>query len=184
MDLTLSQAAQLLGKTRRQVEYLIKTGRLPARKPGGRWVVADADLPLSPGQRQAQERKAAGLRAVAEEVLEARAPRPRYSMRDLKAFREGVAALHGCQEGVDPGHPAVALLRQVLDSLAVGCHRYERHSKAQAYGEARDRASLAACALLLEAPPAAEAVVERIEQGLIPAIAGLMRRADRGTGGR
>lgn len=182
MDLSLTQAAQRLGKTRRQVEYLIKTGRLAAHKQGGRWVVADADLPLSPGQRQAQARKAAGLRAVAEEVLDTVAPtKPRYSMRDLKAFREALAALRACEASVAAGHPAIGLLRQSLDNLAVGCHRFDRRGKAEAYGEARDRASLAACALLVQASPEAEAVVERIEQALIPAIAGLMRRTDRAS---
>jgi hypothetical protein len=34
MDLSLTQAAQLLGQTRRQVEYLIKTGRLPTPASG------------------------------------------------------------------------------------------------------------------------------------------------------
>jgi excisionase family DNA binding protein len=179
VDLTLTQAAQLLGKTRRQVEYLIQTGRLPARKLGGRWVVAEADLPLTPGQREARARKAAALRAVADGVLAGSAPKPRYSMRDLKAFREGEEALRTCGERVDAPHPALDLLRAALDSLAVGCHRFDHRSKAEAYGQARDRASLAACALLVQGPHEAEPVVQRIEQELIPAISGLLRRAER-----
>jgi hypothetical protein len=179
VDLTLTQAARLLGKTRRQVEYLIKTGRLAAQKQGGRWVVSDADLPLSPAQRQAKLRKAAGLRGAAEDVLDGSASKAGYSMRDLRAFREALAALQACEASVEAGHPAIALLRRALDSLAVGCHRFDRKSKAQAYGAARDRASLAACALLVQPSSEAEAVVERIEQSLIPTIAGLLRRADR-----
>ena len=182
MDLTLTQAAQLLGKTRRQVEYLIKTARLPAKKAGARWVVADADLPLSPAQRQARERKVAALRGVAEEVLGEAAPKTRYSLRDLKAFREGLLAYATGREHLPDNHPALPLLRQALDDLAVGCHRFERRGKAEAYGRARDCASLAACALLVDTAPEGEDLIERIEQALIPAIAGLLRRADRGGG--
>ena len=183
MDLTLTQAAQLLGKTRRQVEYLVKTGRLPAKKAGARWLVADTDLPLSPGQRQARERKTAALHAVAEEVRGETAPKTRYSLRDLKAFREGLAAYGAGRKQLPETHPALPLLRQALDDLAVGCHRFERRSKAEAYGRARDNASLAVCALLVDEAPAGEALIERIEQAIIPAIAGLMRRAERTRGG-
>jgi len=182
VDLTLTQAAQLLGKTRRQVEYMIRTARLPARKEGGRWVVKDTDLPLSPGQRQARERKAAALHAVAEEVLGEAAPKTRYSLRDLKAFREGLAAYTAARGALPDTHPALPLLRQALDEVAVGCHRFERRGKAEAYGRARDCASRAACALLVDTLPDGEALIERIEQALIPAIAGLLRRADRGGG--
>jgi excisionase family DNA binding protein len=183
MDLTLTQAAQLLGKTRRQVEYLIKTGRLPAKKVGTHWVVEDSDLPLSPAQRQAQERKTAALHAVAEEVLGATTPKIRYSLRDLKAFREGLALVTAGRDQLPEAHPALPLLRQALDALAIGCHRFERRGKAEAYGRARDQASLAACALLVDAPPGGEALVAGIEQTLIPAIAGLLRRAERSSGG-
>jgi hypothetical protein len=181
MDLTLTQAAQLLGKTRRQVEYLVKTGRLPAKKDGARWVVADTDLPLSPAQRQARERKAAALHAVAEEVLGEAAPKTRYSLRDLKAFREGLAAYTAAREALPDTHPALPLLRQALDELAVGCHRFERRGKADAYGRARDCASRAACALLVDALPEGDDLIARIEQALIPAIAGLLKLAHLST---
>jgi len=181
MNLSLTQVAQLLGKTRRQVEYLIKTGRLPATKEGAHWVVADSDLPLSPGQRQARERKGAALHAVAEEVLGQAAPRTRYSLRDLRAFQAGLATLADCRRLLPAEHPALPLLRQALDDLAVGCHRFERRTKAEAYGRARDGASRAVCALFVDPPTGVEPLLEALEQTLIPAISGLMRRADRGA---
>jgi excisionase family DNA binding protein len=179
MNLTLTQTAELLGKTRRQVEYLIKSGRLRAQKQGGRWVVKEADLPLSPGQRQARARKAAALRDAADEALSRAAPKQRYSMRDLKAFQEAAAAFNSCRERVDDTHRALQMLHDTLDDLAIGYHRYDRRGKAEAYGRARDRASLAACTLLVQGPPETEDIVERIEQALIPAISGLMRRTDK-----
>jgi excisionase family DNA binding protein len=52
MQLTLHQAAAALGKTRRQVQYLIQQGRLPAQKVGGRWYVESADLEADPAAAQ------------------------------------------------------------------------------------------------------------------------------------
>ena len=62
MNLTLSQAAERMGKTRRQIRYLIQQGRLEARKDGGRWVVDSEHLPISNIQREAQARQAGRLR--------------------------------------------------------------------------------------------------------------------------
>lgn len=179
MELSLTQAAQLLGKTRRQVEYLIQTGKLTAHKAGGRWRIAEADLPLSPGQREARARRGHGLRDAVDEVLERTAPRARYSMRDLKAFQEARALWVACMTEIEPTHPARGYLRTALEQLALGCHRYDRKDKAAAYNQARDAASLAACALLVDGPDSAQSLVQGIENTLIPAIAGLMRRADR-----
>ncbi len=60
MDLSLSEAARLLGQSDRQVRYLIQKGKIPAHKKGGRWIVRRDDLPLSPGQLTAAQQKAAG----------------------------------------------------------------------------------------------------------------------------
>ncbi len=48
MQLTLQQAAASLGKTRRQIQYLIQQGRLPAKKVGGRWYVESAGMVQDP----------------------------------------------------------------------------------------------------------------------------------------
>ena len=42
MKLSLTDASHLLGKTPRQVRYLIKENKIPALKVGGRWL----DRPL------------------------------------------------------------------------------------------------------------------------------------------
>ena len=51
MQLSIQQAAERLGKSVRQVRYLIQTGSLPAHKSGGRWLIAVADLPHRVGKR-------------------------------------------------------------------------------------------------------------------------------------
>ena len=40
MQLSIQQTASILGKTRRQLLYMIEQGKLPAKKVGGRWVVS------------------------------------------------------------------------------------------------------------------------------------------------
>jgi excisionase family DNA binding protein len=178
MLLSLTQAAQLLGKSRRQIEYLIKQGRLRATKNGGRWQVDEADLPLSPGQRQAIGRRAAGLRQAAAEVLDGTAPRPRYSMADLHVFASLKTVWQNAEERLATDHPARGHLRAALDQIAIGCHRYLRRDKALAYHAARDALSLAACALLLDDDPERVGMAAGIEQEVIPALAGLLRRAE------
>jgi excisionase family DNA binding protein len=48
MELSLQQAVEILGKTRRQVLYMIEQGRLPAKKIGGCWVIDRTDLQVDP----------------------------------------------------------------------------------------------------------------------------------------
>ncbi len=164
MLLSLTQAAQLLGKSRRQLEYQIQQGRLRASKVDGRWRIDESDLPLSPGQRQAMRRRADGLRQAAAEVLDTTAPRPRYSMTDLQAFATTRAIWRDAQALLPPEHEARGPLRAALDQIAVGCHRFVRHDKALAYHAGRDALATAACALLLDGSDTSTALAERIEQ--------------------
>jgi len=180
MQLSLTQTAQLLGKTRRQVEYQIRQGRLKAEKVGGQWRIDEADLGLSPGQRRAVRRRADALRDAALDVLDAEAPRPAYSMTDLYAFQVTRALRSGAREALDPAHPALAELERALRELAIGCHRFERQDKTRAYQSARDALSLAACALHLDPSPEHQPLARRIEEEAIPAVAGLLRRNQSG----
>ncbi len=69
-DLSLRQTAERLGKSVRQVRYMIEHGQLTARKNGGRWVVEASDLPLSDGQKQARTRRDEHLKQALEEALD------------------------------------------------------------------------------------------------------------------
>lgn len=180
VELSLTQAAQLMGKTRRQLEYLIQTGRLQARKERGRWRIDETALPLSPEQRAASARRAQALRETATEVLDRAVPKTRYSIRDLKAFQAALSLWYDSSPILPADHPARGYLRTTLDQLAIGCHRFDRRHKAAAYSAARDAASLSACALLADGAAQPE-WVSRIEDQIIPAIAGLIRRTDRDT---
>ncbi len=95
MKLSLSQAAEQLGKTRRQIRYMIQEGRLQARKDGGRWVVDSEALPLDDPQRAARARRQDRLREAADHALGPR-PATRWGLRDLKAIGVGVPLYRRC----------------------------------------------------------------------------------------
>ena len=116
MKLSLSEACRLLGKTPRQVRYLIKTGRLTAHKVSGRWVINTDALPLSEGQRRAQGRKVAALEDAVEDAIAPHKVRARrhYSVRDITAFALGAPILTAIHAALTDAHPATAALREAL----------------------------------------------------------------------
>lgn len=181
MKLTLEQAAARLGKSERQIRYLVHNGRLPAEKVGGRWLIDSGALALSDGQREAVERKERQLLAAVEDGLGLSAASersPRYSVRDLKGFQLALPLYRQTTACLGADHPATLALRRVLGELARGCHRFEHGEKAEAYRQARDAASVAVVELLLCTRPETDAVAVQIEQDLMAALAGLLRRLD------
>ena len=48
MKMTISEAARYLGKSQRQMRYMLKLGQLKGNKVDGRWVFEQAELPVSP----------------------------------------------------------------------------------------------------------------------------------------
>jgi len=150
MQLSLQQAAERLGKSVRQVRYLIQTGALPAQKAGGRWLIAAADLPLSEGQRAALGRRERALREAVEQGLGLDdASVERYSVRDLKAFQIALPLYREGRALLGTEHAAVVALHSTQILLTQGCHRFRHEEKAAAYRAARDAASLAVCELVL-----------------------------------
>ncbi len=187
MRLTLEQAAEQLGKSRRQIRYLINSGKLLASKDGHRWYVDSENLSRSPGQRQADRRKREQLAEVVDEslALPTERSRQRYSVRDLRAFQVCLSIYNDTGAAFGAEHEARHALRRVLEHLARGCHRYGNHNKAAEYSKARDVASDAACALAIEDTQAAGGLLDRVEQDLMAALAGLLRRMEgRKTGAK
>lgn len=180
MQLSIAEAAALLGKSVRQIRYMIDAGTLPARKVGGRWVLDKATLPRSEGQRQAEQRRHDRLRNAVQEALDVppRDKRKQFSFRDLRAVQLMIPVYRGCEQ-LDPDHPSVHALRQALEELCRGCHRYQRNDKADAYRSARDHASRAACALALVGSRPAHELLDQLEADAMPALASLIRRTER-----
>jgi hypothetical protein len=180
MELSLPEAARLLGRSERQIRYLIRTGALRAQKHEGRWRIDRADLPLSAGQERAAQAKAERATELALEVLRP-AERPaqkRYSVRELRAYREGAPLYRDLVEATAQDHPAAGLLREALMLLACGCHEFQGREKAAFYTRAREQASRAVMALLLDDPESRSILVERFEVGFLPALGGLIKHAE------
>jgi excisionase family DNA binding protein len=181
MELSLTDAARLLGKSPRQVRYLIKNGKLTATKDGARWRIQSEDLPLSEGQLRARARKAQDARDLVEQALgpHGRLADKRYSVRDLRAFQAGAPLLPRLTEALGTDHPATTALRDALVALAQGCHRYHDTDKRDAYHLAREHASRATALVLLSGQDAATDLADGLEHQLMPAITGLVRRTER-----
>jgi len=125
MNLSLAEAARLLGKSERQLRYLLKHERMPGRKENGHWVVRREDLPLTPGQERAQAAKKERAFEVAREVLgpkiEGQEAERRLCLRDLRATSEGIAILKSLAETRSGPHPtAVSSTIAMLASPAEG----------------------------------------------------------------
>lgn len=180
MKLSLEQAATRLGKSRRQVLYMIQKGSLPAEKLAGSWFIDADHLPLDAAQQRRADDKQRQLKAAVEEALaiEPESEHRRYSVRDLKAFQIALPLYRQTCQALTADHPASRALKQVLEALSQGCHRFDRQEKAAAYRAARDQASLAVCELVLAGSEAADRLRHALEQDLMAALAGLMRRMD------
>ena len=181
MDLSLSEAARLLGKSERQVRYLVRGGTIPARKEKGRWVIRREDLPLSEGQERAERQKTERAARLAEEILrpEGREGKKGGSVFDLHAFRDGTSLYHELLATLGAEHAAVGLLREALMLLACGYHEFEGEAKAELYAEARQHASRAVATLFLEDGEAHEEIAGRVESLLLPALGGLIHQAEK-----
>jgi len=180
MQLTLEQAATRLGKTVRQVRYMVEQGRLLAKKVGGRWLIDAQDLPRSEAGRASDKRRDRAVKAAVERALGVEdVPAKRYSLGDLKAFRIAMGLQREVASLLGADHRASVSLTRTLECLALGCHRFEHEDKVRAYKEARDQASLALCALFMADREDIVGVVAGIEQDLMAAFSGLLRRYDR-----
>lgn len=174
MELSLVEAAAQLGKTPRQVRYLIKQGRLRARKHGTSWLIDSADLPKSEAQAEAALAQQTQLRAAVEEALELpRGERRRgYSFTQLRASQIALPLYRTASTTLGSEHPATRALHAVIEQLARGCHRFGRPEKSEAYRAARDEASRAACSLAVASEASATPLLETVEHELMAALVG------------
>lgn len=178
MILSLSDAARMLGQSERQVRYAIKNGRLEARRVGGRWVIDDSDLPLSPGQVSARTQKGAELRDRVEDALGVGRSTDGYSVRSLDAFVAAARLAREIAAQVGAEHLARQAAEAAVVAIAQGCHRFGA-TKVEAWRDARDLAAAAVAHLHVAGDPQAIALADRVEAELIPSLVGLVRRAER-----
>jgi hypothetical protein len=165
MDLTIDEAAVAAMKTARQIRHLINTGQLQATKEGGRWRIRSQDLNLPQRLQPLQQAVAVALGSEASQQI-----------ASLKAFQLGAPLLKELTPKLGAAHPAATAFQNMLVQLAQGCHRFHPAEKLVSYRSARDLASTAVCLLLIEEQ---SDLANTIEQQVIPAITGLIRRLDK-----
>jgi len=164
MKLTLAQTATVLGKSERQVRYMIRHGTLRAEKTEGKWSIDEDALPRSPTQRQADQMRAATAQQALDTAL-APARGKVYSVTDLAAFQAGVAVHAELDERHAP------MLLAALVELTRGCHAYEPTEKAAHFAEARRLAATVVTHLLVHGEAA---LAGRLEREMIPRLSGLI----------
>ncbi len=188
MQLSLNEAATMLGKTPRQVRYMIKQGKITAEKVEGRLKIESDSLPLTEGQRRAAAARADNVREAVESAIEPTntageaAKAKRYTVRDLRAFKEGEPLYRELIGKCGIEDPAVSFLSRSLELLAQGCHAFHPTDKVAYYAESREAASAAVTHLLIDGDPGDESrrrLADRLEQKVLPAIGGLIRAAER-----
>ncbi len=184
MELSLTDAARLLNKTPRQVRYLIRQGKLAATKVNGRWRLQSEALPLSESQLRSKARQAEALRETLDEALgpSGRLAGRRYSVRDLQAFSAARQLWARLVDTLGEAHEATRALRAALVALGQGCHRFHDRDKREAFAAAREHAAQAAVVALLSDVEGVEGLVDSLEEEVLAANSGLVRRAERRAG--
>lgn len=191
MELSLREAATLLGRSPRTLRGQLARGDIPGKKKGNRWVVPSDSLPLTEPQRRALQAKADEVRELVEQALPSRVARTRgkggLSVADLDAFRHTLPVYVAVRARPDLAACADEL-EQALLELAEGCHHFHPEPKTQAFVAARAHLGRAVGRLLMSGPtPLPELESEwlaALEGEALPALSGLLRWVERLGRGR
>lgn len=192
MELSIKEAATILGRNERTVRDQVARGEIPGRKVGGQWRVLRATLPLNEAQHRALQARAEAVRAAVDDALPPRFTNQRgrrgRALADLEAFRRAMLLEREIRGSTLPEAAEIATqLRDGLCALSEAHYAYDRGMKLGALGRCRAALSRAVARLLLVAPdPAADPVrvwVATMDEGVFPPLAGLFRQAER-LGGR
>jgi len=197
MDLSIKDAATALGRSPRQIRYMISTGKITAVKQNGFWIIKSEDLPLNDEQRERIRSRISDVRHALDEALEPveKAATPpdkkaksegkegkHYSVTDFQAFQAGERIYRDMVEALGKDDEACHHLFGALSSVTQGCHAFHPGDKCGKLTTAREAAALSVTCLLLHGKSGEKerrAFAVRIEQDLIPRIARLLAAHER-----
>jgi excisionase family DNA binding protein len=194
MDITIREAAPLLGRSVRAVRARIARGELPARRQGRTWLIPLDSLPLTSEQRASMLRRADEARDAVDRVLPSRLGdsrgRKRRSVLDLVPFAASVRLVRELGAVSEPSldlQRVTKLVRAALMAMASASFEFQPQLRARDLRRARSHLGRAV-GLLLSSPqeptPAVVAFCARIEQEIVPPIGGLLRWIERGRRSR
>ena len=176
-NVSISEAAILLGKTERQIRYMIQKQTLDAYKDGSRWIISIKNRP----KPETNERQMRGLQATVEATLGiSDHKKTKWTVRSLDIFEKGRNIYLETQEKF--GDKASAVLYSLflaLQAITRGTHAYHRAQKIRNYQRARQYTCDAITQALLHKDVNIHDVADKLEQDLLTHLSGLMRRAER-----
>lgn len=176
---SLSEVAGLLGKTHRQVRYMVQTGQLKGqRTEQGRWRVHKEDLPIEVTDAQLEDVQ----RLTAAAKSQAPAKPDRYSVQDLRAFQAGAPLYRDALATWGHEDQVTMRLRHALERITLGCHAFSPDQKINHFENAREALAVVVADLLLSSESEDDArmtLSDRIETELLPRVGGLIRAAER-----
>ncbi|HND33699.1 MAG TPA: helix-turn-helix domain-containing protein [Myxococcota bacterium] len=177
--LSLAEAAARMNRSVRQLRYMLKKGELPAQKIGGTWLVREEDLPTSAADRRVEAEKLASLQqTVTEAIAPSVRPGLRYSVTSIRAFSVLVQLRKEARGALRADHPALACIDASALAIAQGAHAFRPRAKAEIFELARNEAAAAVAWLHLEESSAGPSLAAGLEQDVLPALSGLLRRAE------
>lgn len=149
MDLSIKEAAALLGRSPRALRQWIESKRLAATRTARGYRVRSEDLPLTEAQRLSLKERAEVTRKIVDDLLPSRAAttldRRRRSLLDLDAFRlarDATAQIHKLAAELSASHAlasAARLARRGTRNLAEGAHEFDIGRKHACLSLARKR---------------------------------------------
>ncbi len=187
MELSVREAATLLGRPARTLRGQLKRGEIRGVMRDGAWRIPREHLPMTDAQRAALQGRADEARRAVEDALPSRlavtAARTPKSLLDLDGFRIGRDLLFDMRRATDDrDEPIEACLEDALCVLARGKFAFQADEKRRILNDARDRFSACLARVLLSADPLLDPRVRwaaRLERELIPSISGLLRWTER-----
>lgn len=187
MELSIREAAALLGRSERTVRAQLRSGVLAGHKRGRAWLLPSEQLPLTEVQRRKQERLVGEARSALEQALPERFRREKGEARSVlnfEAFVAGIETLRGHADSLRAGAvDARSALTQALETLAAACHEFDLPARRALLRDARSTLARLVGRLHLESlsDPASDliALAQRIEQTILPPIGGLLRWIDK-----
>ena len=191
MELSIKEAAVLLGRSPRTVRHLAQSGKIPARREGRAWRI-DRDALTANVSDDAERRIAqlhnleSNLRAAVAQVTP-KSPSEKkgrvYSIGDLRAFMVGRDVYASLERHADRFEAARADLRRCMRALSDGFHQFHPELKIERFVEARTAAANAIAELMLDEPAGGDVDALhwalRLEDELLGHLRGLIRRAER-----
>ena len=193
MELSIREAAAILGRSQRTLRSQVARGEIPGVKRGRSWFIKREHLPLTESQRAALQSRAGDVREAVEAQLPSRmatwAGDRKRRLADLDAFRLAASVHAELTTEADPASAAAAvLLHDALLHLAEADFVYERATKLTAVDRARSGVGRAAATLLLAGPiPPGDPVHHRVlalEDHVMPSLAAFARQVARLPGRR